>query len=105
MTIDPPDNIVHFPGLQSPEQDADPHRGVIVSLAHIISNIGDLVIAINEGPTTDTDKVKYTSWLCSASALCLRAQLEYFDQFIGGSERISAAALSLDPQSPQGPSA
>ncbi|KAF0125797.1 MAG: hypothetical protein FD152_2727 [Xanthobacteraceae bacterium] len=102
MTIDPPDNIVHFPGLQSPEQDADPHRGVIVSLAHIITNMGDLVIAINEGPTTDTDKVKYTSWLCSASALCLRAQLEYFDQFIGGRERVSDAP-AFDPPLRPGP--
>lgn len=101
MTIGPPDNIVHFPGLQGPEQDTNPHRRVIVSLAHIIRDMSDLVSAINEGPTTDADQVKYTSWLCSASALCLRAQIEYFEQFIGSSERFSNGP-SFEPPMPPG---
>ena len=105
MTADPTDNIVQFPGLQSPEQDVDPHCDVITTLTRIIRQMSGLVNAINEGPTNDADKAKYASWLCSASALCLRAQLEYFEQFIGDRERMSAAALSLDPQLPQGPSA
>ncbi len=102
MAIDPPDNIVHFPGLQSPEQRADPHRNVITLLTHIIRQMSDLVNAINEGPTSDAEKAKYASWLCSASALCLRAQLEYFDQFIGGRERYSDDP-SFEPQLPSEP--
>ncbi|MGU9982525.1 hypothetical protein ACJ4V0_21030 [Phreatobacter sp. HK31-P] len=102
MTINPLDNIVQFPGLHSPEQDVDPHREVVAALTHIIRQISGLVNAINEGPTTDVDKAMYAGWLCSASAMCLRAQLEYFDQFIGGRERVSDAP-AFDPPLRPGP--
>ena len=103
MAIDPPNNIVHFPGLQAPEQEADPHRNVITSLTDIIRQMSDLVNAINSGPATDADKVKFATWLCTASALCLRAQMEYFDQFVGDSKTIPGAS-SFDPPQPPSPS-
>lgn len=102
MTADPTDNIVQFPRPESPEQDVDPHREVIATLTHIIRQMSGLVNAINDGPTNAADKAKYATWLCSASALCLRAQLEYFDQYIGGIERFSCDP-SLRPPLPPVP--
>ena len=85
MTKDPADNsnIVQFPGLAGLEQGDNPHRGVIATLSHIIRQMSDLVNDVNASSITDADKAKYAGWICSASALCLRAQLEYFQQFMG----------------------
>lgn len=89
MIADPSNHVVHFPGPQGPEQVADPHRDVIASLTKIIRQISDLASAIKEGPTTDADMAKYPGRLSFVSALCLRAQIEYFDQFTGGSKENS----------------
>lgn len=102
MTTDPPDNIVQFPGLQSPEQDTGPHCDVIATLTRIIRQMSGLVNTINEGPASDADKAKYVGWLCSAAALCLRAQIDYLDQYIVGGE--SSGASSIAPTPPAGPS-
>ena len=97
------DNVVQFPGTVGPDQEADAHREVIATLTLIIRQMSDLVNAINEGPTTDGDKAKFASWLCSASALCLRVQMDYFAQFIGGGEQISGGSPH-EPETPPGPS-
>ena len=103
VTIGTPDNVVDFPGLQNLEQDAGPHRDVIATVTHIIRQMSGLVNAINEGPATDAEKAKYAIWLYSASALCLRVQLEYFDHFIDGSARTSDGPSFQAPLSPGPP--
>ncbi len=102
MTTNPRDNIIRFPGLENPGPEANSHRDVIASLTGIIQQMSELVKTINEGPMTDVDRATYASWLCSASALCLRAQLEYFDQFVGDSKTIPGAS-SFNPPQPPGP--
>lgn len=103
MKTNPPGNTHNFTSQQNPEQDVDPHRDVVAALTQIILQMSGLVSAINDGSSTDDDKAKYVGWLCSASALCLRAQLEYFDQFVGGRER-GSDGLALDTSLPPGSS-
>jgi len=103
MTTELTDNVVQFPGNPCPDQEENPHRDVITRLTHVIRQISDLVNAINNGPTTDADKAKFAGCLCSASALCLRAQMEYFAEFIGGGEMTSSGSPHA-PDTPPGPS-
>lgn len=97
MTTELTDNVVQFPGAVGPDHESVAHRDVIATLTLIIRQMSDLVNAINEGPTTDADKANFASWLCSASALCLRVQMDYFAQFIGGGEQTSGGS----PQEPE----
>lgn len=81
MNSETSSNIVRFPGQHGPDQNSDPHRDVIVTLAHLMRQMNGLVNSINKGSIEDNDKIKYNSWLCEASTLCLRTQLNYFEQF------------------------
>ena len=101
MTSAPTNNVLPFPGAGGPDQDANPHREVIAALTHLIRQMSDLVNAINKGSTTDADKAKFGGWLCNASALCLRVQMEYFAQFIGGGEQLSGGSPP-EPEPPPG---